>query len=233
MNAPAAAPDHAFDLAGARLVARPSGALWWPAASLLVVADLHLGKSERLARRGGALLPPYETAETLDRLAAEMAALAPARVLCLGDSFDDLAAGETLREADADRLRALMAGRRWIWAEGNHDPGPLPLGGEHAREHHEGPLLFRHAAAPQPPAPRRAEVSGHHHPKAGLRAGGRRLSRPCFVLTESRLILPAFGRYTGGLDVTSAPLRRLAPEGLALLAGVRVTAAPLSRLRGE
>ena len=91
-------------LAGARLEAPASGALWWPAGRLLCVADLHLGRSERLARRGGALLPPYETAATLDRLAAEIAALAPARVVCLGDSFDDCAAGAALADRDADRL---------------------------------------------------------------------------------------------------------------------------------
>ena len=115
--------EQDITLAGARLTARASGALWWPAERLLCVADLHLGKSERLARRGGTLLPPYETAETLDRLAAEIAALAPARVVCLGDSFDDCAAGAALAPADAARLTALMAGRDWIWIAGNHDPG--------------------------------------------------------------------------------------------------------------
>jgi DNA ligase-associated metallophosphoesterase len=233
MNAPVPAPDHAFDLAGARLSARPSGALWWPERGLLTVSDLHLGKAERLARRGGALLPPYDTAETLNRLAGEIAALDPATVLCLGDSFDDLAAGEALPPAEADRLHALMAGRRWIWAEGNHDPGPVALSGAHAADWRDGPLVFRHEAAAEAPAPGEAEVSGHLHPKARLPAGGRRIARPCFVLGENRLILPAFGCYTGGLDVGAAPLRRLAPEGVALLTGRRVVPAPLTRLRGE
>ena len=95
--------DQPISLAGARLTARASGALWWPDARLLAVADLHLCRSERLARRGGALLPPYETAATLDRLAAEIAALDPASVVCLGDSFDDCAAGAALVR---DRRRA-------------------------------------------------------------------------------------------------------------------------------
>ena len=116
--------EQPVTLAGARLAARASGALWWPDERLLCVADLHLGKSERLARRGGALLPPYETAETLDRLAAEIAALAPARVVCLGDSFDDSAAGAALAPDQAARLYALAAGREWIWIAGNHDPAP-------------------------------------------------------------------------------------------------------------
>ena len=121
-------------LAGARLVARASGALWWPAERLLAVADLHLCRSERLARRGGALLPPYETAATLDRLAAEVAALAPTRVVALGDSFDDCAAGAAIAAADAARLTALIAGRDWTWIAGNHDPAPLALPGSHRAE---------------------------------------------------------------------------------------------------
>ena len=120
--------EQPVTLAGARLAARASGALWWPEERLLCVADLHLCKSERLARRGGPLLPPYETAETLERLADEIAALAPAGVVCLGDSFDDGAAGAALDAEDAARLMALMAGRDWIWIAGNHDPGPPPAG---------------------------------------------------------------------------------------------------------
>ena len=111
-------------LAGTALTARASGALWWAAERLLCVADLHLGKSERQARRRGALLPPYETAETLDRLAGEIAALAPSRVVCLGDSFDDCAAGAALAEAEAARLTALMAGRDWILDRRQPRPGP-------------------------------------------------------------------------------------------------------------
>ena len=127
---------EAFAFAGTMLTARASGALWWAEARLLCVADLHLGKSERLARRGGTLLPPYETAETLARLAAEIAALSPAAVVCLGDSFDDGAAGRALAPEDAARLAALVAGRDWTWIAGNHDPAPLALAsaGRHVAE---------------------------------------------------------------------------------------------------
>ena len=228
MTTLAPTPDHAFTLCGAALRARPSGVLWWPDKGLLAVADLHLGKSERLARRGGPLLPPYETAETLRRLADEIAALRPSVVVCLGDSFDDQVAGAALPEASAARLAALAAGRRWVWLAGNHDPGPLSLPGEHRADWREDGLIFRHQAAD--PDPEGGEVSGHWHPKARLSAGGRRISRPCFLLTQRRLILPAFGAYPGGLDARSGPLRRLAPEGTALLTGPRVIAAPLSRL---
>ncbi len=215
-----------FTLSGARLSALPSGALWWEEARLLAVADLHLGKSERTARRGGALLPPYESAETLARLAEEVGRRRPSVVVCLGDSFDDLAAEGALTEAEAGDLNRLMAGRRWVWIEGNHDPGPLEIGGDHLAEFRHGPLVFRHISLPGA----EGEVSGHYHPKASVNAGGRRLSRRCFLTDARRVILPAFGAYTGGLDARAGPLAALVPEGRALLIGRRIVAAPLAAL---
>lgn len=212
-------------LAGARLLARPSGALWWPAEGLLAVADLHLGRSERLARRGGTLLPPYETAETLDRLAAEIGALRPAIVVCLGDSFDDAAAGGALAGGDRDRLLALVAGRRWIWIAGNHDPGPAFPAGSLVGQFARGPLRFRHAAGEGAAG----EVSGHWHPKIAVPVGGRRVARPCFLADSRRIILPAFGAYTGGLDARRPPLRGLmGPEARAILTGRVALELPLA-----
>ena len=177
------------------LHALPSGGLYWPARDLLCVADLHLGKSYRMARRGGVLLPPYETVETLDRLARDIALLAPATVICLGDSFDDLTAAQGLTDPVRDHLTSLMAGRRWIWVLGNHDPGPLDLGGTHLAEHRNGPLMFRHIAEPGA----QGEVSGHYHPKLRLQLRGRSITRRCLLFDDTRLILPAYGAYTGGL----------------------------------
>jgi DNA ligase-associated metallophosphoesterase len=216
--------ECAISLAGARLRARASGALWWPEAQLLCVSDLHLGKSERMARRGGPLAPPYDTEETLARLEHEIAACAPRLVVCLGDSFDDVEAAHALSEAARLRLVRLMAGRRWIWIEGNHDPGPVDLGGTHLRDFRAGPLVFRHVAADGD-----GEVSGHYHPKAALRAQGRRVRRPCFVADAGRLILPAFGAYTGGLDVTAPDLRRLlGPQAVAILTGRPMLRVPVA-----
>ena len=210
-----------FRLAGAALVAMPSGALHWPEAALLGVADLHLGKSLRLARRGGTLLPPYETEATLTRLDADLAATGATRVICLGDSFDDLAAEAEIDEGHRLWLLRMMAGRDWIWIAGNHDPGPLALGGTHRARWHDGPLTFRHIADPAAP---RGEVSAHYHPK--WRLAGR--SRPCFVTDGTRLILPAYGTYTGGLPADAPDLRRLfGPTALAILTGSRALAVPL------
>ena len=183
-----------------------SGALWCAAHRVLCASDLHLGKSERMARRGGALLPPYETRATLDRLAAEIARFDPATVICLGDSFDDDAASLALDHAERDQLAGLMAGRRWVWIEGNHDPAPTDLGGEHLAAIHIGDVAFRHIAETSCGGP---EVSGHYHPKASLTLRGRRVTSACFVMDAQRLMLPAFGIYTGGLKVSAPALRRL------------------------
>lgn len=225
---PPLACEHAFDLCGALLVARAQRSLWWPDASTLIVADLHLGKSERMARRGGLLLPPYETAATLDRLADEIAALAPARVICLGDSFDDGSAAASLDPSDAARLASLMAGRRWIWITGNHDPGPLDLGGTSRATFSEASLTFRHEATTTT-AEVSGEVSGHFHPKYRLAARGRIIARPCFLFDARRLILPAFGAYTGGLWADHPALSGLfAPPLRAVLTGRPCVALPVS-----
>ncbi len=215
-----------FTCAGADLTALPSGALWWRAERMLAVSDLHLGKSERMARRGGALLPPFETADTLARLDADIAALHPATVVCLGDTFDDRAAAEALPEEMMLWIARLQAGREWFWVEGNHDPGPLALSGTHRAALVQGPLTFRHIADPAA----RGEVSGHYHPKARIAAPGARISRPCFLIDATRVILPAYGTYTGGLPTDSAVLSDLiGPGARAVLLGKRLHAIPMPR----
>ncbi len=214
--------DHAFTLAGAQLIARADGALFWPKERLLCVSDLHLGKSERIARRSGGLLPPYEVRETLWRLDEALAATDPRTVICLGDSFDDLGAAQAIDEDARAALARQQAGRRWIWIEGNHDPGPVDLGGTHLAEVTILGVTFRHIATPGASG----EVSGHFHPKARLPGAG---SRPCFVADSTRVILPAFGAYTGGLSVNDPNLAALfSPDACAILTGKRALAVPLS-----
>ena len=215
---------HAFSLAGAELCALPSGALWWAARRLLCVADLHLGKAERHARRGGAALPPYETEETLARLDADLTATGAETVLCLGDSFDDDAAARALPAAARTMVARLQAGRRWIWVAGNHDPGPTDLGGTHLAEAAIGPLTFRHIAAPGATA----EISGHYHPKARLRTAAGRVARKAFLIDGDRAILPAYGTYTGGLSCDDPALTALMrPDAIAVLTGRRALAVPM------
>ncbi|MEL6522098.1 MAG: ligase-associated DNA damage response endonuclease PdeM [Pseudomonadota bacterium] len=208
-----------LNLAGEALVATASGALWWPDQRLLCVSDLHLGKSERIARLGGGLLPPYENLETLDRLAGLVERFNPKTVICLGDSFDDLHAAGMLEEEASQVLAILMAGRDWVWIEGNHDPGPMSFGGTHLRTLCLGNLIFRHIAEPGATG----EISGHYHPKKRVRS----VLRPCFLVNQDRIILPAFGTYTGGLACDAPVLADLAgPKAIALLVGPSLAAIP-------
>lgn len=213
--------SHDFRLSGAVLSALPSGALYWAEQGVLVASDLHLGKSERIARRSGMLLPPYEVTETLSRLDADIATTAPRLVICLGDSFDDLDAAD-LAEEHALWLTRLMAGRRWVWIEGNHDPGPVALGGEHHAELVLGPLTFRHVALLHGSG----EVSGHYHPK--MRIAGQ--SRRCFIHDRARVILPAYGTYTGGLSSDDLAFSGLMQDGtMAILTGRRAVPVPIPK----
>ena len=193
----------AFTWHGLALEARCSGALWWPEGRWLVVADLHLGKSERMARRGGALLPPYEGAETLRRLEAEAEALDPAVIVSLGDGFDDDAAAKGLDPQLAKRLARLGGGRALLWIAGNHDPN-VEGAGETLRM---GPVTLRHQ--PEGDGP---DISGHFHPVVRL-AGARRRA---LLIGPAHMILPAFGQYTGGLDAGSEAIARWVPHGLAV-----------------
>ena len=225
-----AGPDARIAVAGAAVVLRPSGALFWPERALLCIADLHLGRAERLARQGGELLPPYETADTLDRLEAEVAALTPHHVVCLGDSFDDLAAARNLTGDVLARIARMAAGRRWTWIAGNHDPGPIELPGSHLAELRLGLLSFRHQALRRI-APGSGEVSAHYHPKALLTRRGVRVSRPCFLADAGRIVLPAFGTFTGGLSARDPAFDALLGVGArAYLTGDRVTAVSRDRL---
>lgn len=217
---------YQFILAGVSLTALGSGALWWPDQRLLCVSDLHLGKSERIARHGGAALPPYDTRDTLNRLAADLAITQASIVVCLGDSFDDLGAARALPESERLWISRLQAGRRWVWIEGNHDPGPAEISGTHLAELPLAPLSFRHIARKGASG----EVSGHYHPKASVKTKGRTISRPAFLADSYRVILPSYGTYTGGLRSHDEVLIHLMrKDAIAILTGRKPNAVPMPR----
>lgn len=216
--------------AGAELHALPSGALYWPDQALLCVSDLHLGKSERMARRGGALLPPYEGRETLDKLSSDIAACAPRRVICLGDSFDDARAADALEPELEAALRVLMAGRDWVWIEGNHEAGPVAVPGRHMVAYARAGLVFRHIAQVQASDGEIGEISGHYHPKARIETRAGHFSRRCFLKDAGRLIMPAYGAFTGSLDCRDPALAGLmAPDAVAVLLSDPPIAVPMPR----
>jgi uncharacterized protein len=188
-------------VAGIALVADCAGALYWPEEGLLVVADLHLEKGSSYATRG-VLLPPYDTAATLAKLGALVARYAPRFVVALGDSFHDGDGPQRVSEGDRAMLGSLQRGRDWIWIAGNHDPEPVrDLGGVSAAMFGVGPLVFRHAPEREPTD---GEIAGHLHPVARVSGRGRTVSRRCFASDGKRMVMPAFGAYTGGLNIRDA-----------------------------
>jgi DNA ligase-associated metallophosphoesterase len=204
-----AAPIHFRD---ERLMLDPTGAAFWPSRRLLIVADLHLEKASAAAMRGH-LLPPYDTRATLEKLNRLIRLYRPAKVIALGDSFHDRAGCDRMADSDRARLAAMAREAHFIWVLGNHDPEATDLPGEHVAEWREGGFTFRHQAASQL-AVREIEVSGHFHPKASIDTKAKRVSRPCFVTDAARLMLPAFGTFTGGLDVRDPAIAKFFPRGL-------------------
>jgi len=191
--------DHVVTLAAVALTTDPSGGLYWPEQGLLAVADLHLEKGSSFAARGQ-LLPPYDTAATLARLGRLVAHYAPRVVIAVGDSFHDGDGPARLSREDRDNLHALQRGREWIWLTGNHDPEPAAnIGGVFQAEFALGALAFRHL-----PKGADGEIAGHLHPVARVSHRGRVVSRRCFAADKTRMVMPAFGAYTGGLNIRDA-----------------------------
>jgi len=185
-------------LCGKSFLADQSGALYWPVEKTLIVADLHLEKGSAHASRG-TFLPPYDTRQTLLRLAEVIDRLESETVIALGDSFHDGGAAERLCDQDLQILKIIQEDRRWIWITGNHDPSiPEEFGGQRFEEFDLGGIKLRHEPRPGGIT---HEIAGHMHPAARISIHGTSIRRPCFVGNGLRLILPAFGAYTGGLNV--------------------------------
>jgi DNA ligase-associated metallophosphoesterase len=196
-----AAPIHFRD---ERLMLDPAGAAFWPAKRVLIVADLHCTHT---ATRG---LPAYDTRATLERLNRLVRLYRPKKVIVLGDSFHGRDAAS---QDERMRLEAMAREAQFIWITGQQDAAPTGMPGLSVAQYREGPFTFRHQAAPVL-GPREIEISGHFHPKASIEARAKRVSRPCFVTDAARLMMPAFGAYSGGMDVHDGAISRLFPRGL-------------------
>ena len=220
-----------LSLAGLPLVFDLSGALYLPDDRTLVVADLHFEKGSSRARRGF-MLPPYDTRETIARLARVLAAYMPRRVIALGDSFHDAGGPGRLLDDDRAALADLQRGRDWLWITGNHDPLlPVSLGGEIADKIAVSGVNFRH----EPGESGDPEIAGHLHPVAKVISRAGRTRRRCFAMSASRCILPAFGAYAGGLNVCDRAFAPLFPEGLTahVMGKERIYAIGSARLMGD
>lgn len=225
--------EDGFTLAGHKVVPDLSGAAWFPDLGLLAVADLHFEKGTSYVRRG-LRLPPYDTKVTLRNLTDVVARYNPTQVVALGDSFHDGGGPARLDEDDVACLQGLTGSTDWIWIYGNHDPitteGIDHLGGSAHEELEIGALCFRHE-----PTGARGEVAGHLHPGAAVHVRGRRLRRRCFATDGACLILPAFGAYTGSLNVCDPAFHTILKTGFRvhLIGRDRVYAVSEDKLHGD
>ena len=203
-----------FLFAGQEMLLGSSRALYWPAERALLIADLHLEKASFFARHGQ-MLPPYDSRETLERVAQLIRETGARRVFCLGDNFHDDAGVDRLEPHAAGMLDALTRATDWVWVTGNHDANLSGVcGGTPVEELAVSGLILRHRAIPGESG---AELSGHFHPRLRLKVKGRSIVRPCAVLAaaepgrdgvqQSKLILPAFGALTGGMDAADPVIR--------------------------
>ena len=206
-----------FSFAGETFAATPSGALFWPQRQALLVADLHLEKASWFARLGQ-FLPPYDSHATLTALSTEVERSGAARLYCLGDSFHDTFGCDRLPADARELLTELLSQLDWTWIVGNHDPGFADhCGGRIEDEVEIGGITLRHEAQRDDPRP---EISGHFHPKLRMQLKGRRVSRRCFVKSANKIIMPAFGSLTGGLDAHHPEILRSVGTGAAALVPV-------------
>ena len=206
-----------FSFAGQNFLATPDGALFWPSENSFLVADLHLEKASWFARLGQ-FLPPYDSHATLAALARLVEITGATKIYCLGDSFHDRFGCDRLPASARDLLTSLTSRLDWAWILGNHDPGFADhCGGRLAEEEVVAGIMLRHEAVRDDPGP---EISGHFHPKYRVHLSGRSVARRCFVASDTKLILPAFGALTGGLDAAHPEIVRKVGDRAAALVPV-------------
>ena len=219
-----------ISLGGLEFIPDLSGALYVPDFQALLIADLHLEKGTSLARRG-VHLPPYDTRESLRQLSAAIHATRPRRLIFLGDSFHDGGARERIDPDDLASLRSITSDTDTIWITGNHDPQPpTDIGGKIASEIALGPVMLRH----EPHSLRSGmfEIAGHLHPAAAVESRGHRIRCRCFIADAHRMIMPAFGSYTGALSVKSEAFDGLFEEFQVWMIGTRsIHRFPASKVR--
>jgi DNA ligase-associated metallophosphoesterase len=203
-----------FSFAGETFEATTGGALFWPSRQALLVADLHLEKASWFARLGQ-FLPPYDSHATLTAIAGEVERTGATRLYCLGDSFHDNFGCDRLPQQARELLSELTSRLEWTWIVGNHDPGFADhCGGQLAGEVELAGIILRHEAVRNDEQP---EISGHFHPKLRVNLKGRHVSRRCFVVSATKLIMPAFGALTGGLDARHPEILKSVGENAAAL----------------
>jgi hypothetical protein len=221
---------HRIEIGGIDFIPDLSGALFAPDFRTLLVADLHLEQGSSLARCG-IHVPPFDTSATLAALEEVVATMKPMRLMLLGDSFHDAAAHSFLDNPHVVRLRRITDTIETVWITGNHDPAaPDELGGMSATEHRLGDITLRHIPSRRLCEP--FEIAGHLHPGAMIVQRGIATRTKCFVGDRRRMILPAFGAYTGAVNVRTRAFVGLFDEdstSVWMIASSRLHRFPLNR----
>jgi len=230
-------------VAGVSLRLLAGRAVWWPEASTLFVADVHLGKAESFSALG-VPVPRGPTAATLDRLAGLVDACAATRLVVLGDLLHARQAQAPATIGLLRQWRARHAGLHCVLVRGNHDDHagdpPADLGIEMVTEGERlGPFSLCHVPCDSGAPPSAASgvdqrsgdrqcqpggyrLAGHLHPAVRLSGrGGASVRLPCFRVGESQMVLPAFGDFTGGATIV-----RIAGERVFAIAPPRVIELP-------
>ena len=177
------------------MILHHQGVLFWPEMKLAVVSDLHLEKGSYYAELGQ-FVPPHDTYQTLLQLKSILDFGAIHKVVLLGDSFHDNDGYDRMSRQERDMLNYLCNKYELIWIIGNHDNDFALDGVKFCDEITIEDVVFRHEH--QNLATN--EISGHYHPKAYLKLQGKKVTRPCFIHDDKKLIMPAFGAFTGGLN---------------------------------
>lgn len=188
---------HKIQFGGTRFLPLPSGGLYWEKEHALIVSDLHLEKGSSFLKYG-LFLPPYDTVETLKKLQGDIRRVQPKTLIFLGDIFHDKTALERIQNSDLTAFDVMLENHNVIWVEGNHDPGIAPPSVTIHSDYLYGDIIFRHIAEN---AAGDYEISGHYHPCTKFVHKQQKVRRPCFVVSENKIILPSYGAYTGGLDI--------------------------------
>jgi DNA ligase-associated metallophosphoesterase len=189
------------ELQGVALQFHPTGAVYWPAMNMLLLADLHLGK-ESVFQQAGIAIPSGATQSTLASLQGLVEEYRPRELIVLGDL---LHARVGLTPWLATEIASMISNHRemrWILVPGNHDRGGCQrlrdCGWQVTEERivrsavelQHAPDMVTHGG--------QLQMSGHLHPsiRVSFSAREKEVVR-CFWFSENRLVLPAFGGWTG------------------------------------
>lgn len=187
-----------------------NGGLYLKDIKTLILSDLHLGKGAAAKTRTP--IPGYDTDDTLARLELAIDTTQAKQTILLGDSFHSVKSAAELPLDHLKKLDTLSQKTNLIWIEGNHDPDlPAFIPGTHASIITVGNLIFSHQPhydTINPERPLKGQIIGHYHPKARLKLKAKNLSSKCFLMDEDMLIMPAFGSFTGGLNILHSEIQK-------------------------